>query len=265
MSCSTAWMMATDPRAGRALTEARRGLRLAAALIVVCCVGGAGCRTTAAPDPVGAAPVAEAIDLLARPLPGDLAALYHLRVPSSGGLRLSVLEAGGDGRMTVSEPFGAAVSITSWSSAGPSRFFDLRRGCRLDAVDVSATLGVAAMPMPQAIRLLGGRLPAVGDDRVLARSGTAVEVTGTDWRVLVTVAPAPWRVTEVEELAADGRRGWRIRLSDHTASVPGKLRIEGSERGWAELELIRLEWDGDRDLPSEPELPPCAGLEDEAS
>jgi hypothetical protein len=224
-----------------------------------------GCRTTAAPAPAGAASVAEAIELLARPLPGDLAALYQLRVPSSGGLRLSVLQAGGGGRMTVSEPFGAAVSITSWSSAGPSRFFDLRRGCRLDAADVSAALGVAAMPMPQAVRLLGGRLPAAAGDRLLARADSAVEVDGTDWRVLVTVAPAPWRVTDVEELSDDGRSGWQIRLSDHTASVPGKLRIDGSDRSWAELELIRLEWADGRDLPAEPELPACAERGDDDS
>ena len=46
---------------------------------------------------------AEAARLLARPMTGDMAALYELTVPSSGGLRLTVLEHRDTGRITVAD------------------------------------------------------------------------------------------------------------------------------------------------------------------
>jgi len=240
----------------------RRARRLAVLLAAGWLAAGAGCRTTADRPLADAAALADAREALGKPLSGDLAALYHLRVPSSGALRLAVLSRGGDGRMTVSEPFGGAVSVTSWAAGRRSRHFDLRRGCWQDAGDAAAGIGVAAMPLPQAVRLLGGRLPAVGDDRVAATTDGRLEVIGAGWRALVTVAPGPWRVTAVDEVTTDGGPGWRVRLRGHSGSVPGTIRIEGPDRGWAELELLRLEWDGGDGLPEEPELPPCGAAPD---
>ena len=262
MSCSTAWPMSFPDRCVHGSLQRPRGELVGMLLVVGCCLVGAGCRTgveLARPEP---AALAEAVEVLGGPLSGDLAALYHLRVPSSGALRLAVVQAGGGGRMTVSEPFGSAVSVTAWSADGAARFFDLRHGCRVDRAGVAAALGVGAMPMPQAVRLLGGRMPVDDGDRVLVRDDGRLEVVGVGWRALVTVAASPWRVTAVDELTPDGHQGWRIRLDRHTGSVPGTVRIDGAERGWAELELLRLEWDTGRELAPEPELPACGDGQD---
>lgn len=224
---------------------------------------GVGCRTGADVARPEAAALSDAVEVLGKPLSGELAALYHLRVPSSGALRLAVVQAGGGGRMTVTEPFGSALSVTAWSAIGPTRFFDLRHGCRVDGAGVAAALGVGAMPMPQAVRLLGGRMPADDGDRVVVRDDGRLEVIGAGWRALVNVAPSPWRVTEVDELTPDRREGWRVRLDHHTGSVPGTVRIDGADRGWAELELLRLEWDVGRALAPEPELPACSDMPDD--
>ena len=263
MSCSLA---STTPAEAepRLLDPARRrrARPLAALAVAGCMVAGAGCRTTADWPVVDAASLAEAREILDRPLSGDLAALYHLRVPSTGALRLAVINRGGDGRMTISEPFGGAVSVTSWTAGQPSRHFDLRRGCWQAAGDAIAGLGVTAMPLPQAVRLLGGRLPAVRSDRIVESADRRLDVIGSDWRALVTVAPDPWRVTSVDEVTPGGEPGWRVRLNDHTGSVPGTIRIESPDRAWAELELLRLEWDGGNGLPEEPDLPPCGAVPD---
>jgi len=183
-------------------------------------------------------------------------ALYHLRVPSSGGLRLSLLTSGEAGRLTVSEPFGSAVSLTAWVGASPATFFDLRQGCRLDAVDLERVLGISAMPLPQAVRLLAGRLPAADGDRVSIRADGRLLVEGVGWRAVIEVAPEPWRVmSAAEERAGDG--GWKIELSDHTASVPGVVRVQRENGRWAKLELVRLEWKDTIELPLLPELPVC--------
>ena len=147
--------------------------------------GGTGCRSAARE----AAPLdlEEAIDRLHRPPPGDPAALYRFRVASSGGLRLAVLTNGDEGRLTVSEPFGSAVSLTAWSGSLPPTFFDFRQGCRLEASDLRQVLGVAAMPLPQAVRLLVGRLPAVADDQLTPRGDGRILVEGQGWGALVTV------------------------------------------------------------------------------
>ena len=263
MSCSTASTASAEPRPRPGSRPRGSGTRRLALLAAAgCLVLGGACRTTIDRPAIDAAALADAREALSGPLPGGLSALYHLQVPSSGSLRLAVLERGGAGRLTVSEPFGGAVLVTSWAAERPSRVFDLRDGCWHDAGESAAGLGVTAMPLPQAVRLLGGRLPATAGDRVIERPGVGFEVDGDGWRALVTVAPEPWRVTAVNELAPAGTAGWRVRLRDHTSSVPGAVRIEGPDRDWAELELVQLEWDGGG-LPAEPNLPPCgAGADD---
>ena len=251
-------MPADRRRPGR--WQRRRPQWLAALLVVAGVMAGAGCRSAAGLPALDAAALADAREALSGPLSGDLAALYHLRVPSSGALRLAVLAVGGDGRMTISEPFGGAVSVTAWAAGQPTRVYDLRDGCWRGAEDAVAGLGVSAMPLPQAVRLLGGRLPAIAGDRVVERTDGRLEITGDAWGALVTVAPEPWRVTAVDELTPTGEAGWRVLLRGHSGSVPGTVRIEGAQRGWAELELVRLEWDGGNGLPDEPRLPPCGAL-----
>jgi len=199
-------------------------------------------------------------DHLARSLPGDPAALYRLQVPSTGGLRLVVRTSGGQGRLTVSEPFGSAVSLTAWTASDPPVFFDLQEGCRLDTADMSQVLGVRALPVPAAVRLLGGRLPTEAGDSVSVRRDGRLVVEGRGWTAVVTIEPDPWRVVSVEEGRADGARGWRIDLSQHTSSVPGFLRVEQGSGRWAKLELVRLEWKDGDDLPALPDLPLCVQL-----
>jgi len=201
----------------------------------------------------------EAVKLLTRPLPGDFAALYSLRVARSGGLRMAVITAGDDGRLTISEPFGAAVSLTAWSASGPAVFFDMDKGCRREVVDLEEVLGAGAVPLNQAVRLLGGRLPVTPGDDVVFGSGGAIEVRGAGWAARIRLAPSPWRVVELSELRADGGGGWRLELRDHTSSVPGTIRLENSGGRWAELELKRLEWPEQASLPDLPTFEPCAG------
>jgi hypothetical protein len=213
-----------------------------------------GCRSTA-PATVPVDPEA-AIERLNRPLSGDPAVLYKLRVSSSGGLRFSVLTSGEDGRLTVSEPFGGAVSLTSWSGSQQPTFFDLRKGCQIQAMDLEQALGVAAMPLPQAVRLFAGRLPTTGDDWIAPREDGRILVEGVRWAALVTVAADPWRVVSVEEVSTRGG-GWSIELSDHTLAVPGFIRVENADGRWAELDLVRLEWSEGGELPPIPDLPLC--------
>jgi len=198
-----------------------------------------------------------AIEKLNRPLSGDPAALYRLRVSSSGGLRMSVLTSGDEGRLTVSEPFGSAVSLTAWKALHPPTFFDLRKGCRLESSDLERALGVAAMPLPQAVRLLVGRLPATSEDRVTPLENGRVLVEGRYWAALVRVVADPYRVVSVEETGSRGR-GWRFELRDHSLSVPGIVRVENPDGRWAELDLVRLEWSERGELPPRPELPLCS-------
>ncbi len=225
------------------------------------CVGGlgialalAGCRSTA-PRPT-AASLAAGLRWLSRPLPGDMAALYRLRVPSSGGLRLAVLTRGDAGRLTVSEPLGSAVSITSWSDGGVPEVLDMRRGCRLPAGWRPRFLGSGRLPLPELVRLLGGRLPAVAGDRVAPGSGGGVAVRGEDFSCTVEVRPDPWRVVAVSGPAGE-RPAWRIELSGHTSSLPGRIRAWWGDDGRVELVLVRLEWNTVRELPRLPAMPPC--------
>jgi hypothetical protein len=202
--------------------------------------------------------VAAAVEHLSRALPDDLAALYRLRVKSSGGLRLSVATAADEGRVTISEPFGAALSLTAWSGAAPAEVFDLRHGCRFATDDLSGVLGVGNLPLPHMVRLLAGRLPAIEGDTIEVGNDGRIRVTGPTWRGAVDLEQDPWRVVGVEDLSAGTGAGWRVNLRDHTSSVPGWLRVLGADGRWAELELVRLEWHQGAGLPPVPELPLCA-------
>ena len=210
------------------------------------------CRTAQAP-PEG--PVEAGLQLLERPLPGDLAALYRMRVPKTGGLRLTVLASGRAGRLTVAEPFGSALSLLAWEGAGRAVLADFRRDCRREVTDASAVLGVPGLPLPQAVLLLGGRLPALPEDRVVPVGGGQVRVEGDAFALRVRLARDPWRVVAVE--GPGEPPAWRLVLDEHTVSVPRKLRATARDGLWVELELVRLEWDTVERLPDPPELPPC--------
>ena len=226
--------------------------RVAALLLVL--TAASGC-ATAPPPAVDPARLDEAVARLDRPLPGDLAALYRLRVPRTGGLRLALAATGDAGRLTISQPFGAAVSLTAWQARQSTVFFDLREGCRQEVRDLAEVLGVGALPLPEATRLLGGRLPTVADDRIETTASGSLVVHGEAWAARVRLAADPFRVVEVVELRPGG--GWRIELGDHTSSVPGLIVLEHPDGRWAELRLERLEWPEALDLPELPELPLC--------
>ena len=238
----------------RSPTISDRAAALVVLPLLLILLGLTGCHSTAPETPP--IDLGSAIESLSRPLSGDPAALYRLRVSVSGGLRMSVLTSGEDGQLTVSEPFGAAVSLTSWSGSQQPTFFDLREGCRIQATDLEQALGVAAMPLLQAVRLFTGRLPAIGDDWIAPREDGRILIEGSRWAALVTIAADPWRVVSVEQVGAQGG-GWRIELSDHSLSVPGFIRVENADGRWAELELVRLEWSKGRELPALPDLPLC--------
>jgi len=144
---------------------------VAAAVAIVVGFSASGCRSGGAPPPTqDPTALAEAVGALHRPLSGDMAALYHLRVPTSGGLRLSIVQKGTEGRLTISEPFGAAVSMAAWGGPDKPRFLDLRQGCRVSGVDFAAVLGIRIMPLPQAVRLLGGPwLHSRGESRLWSK------------------------------------------------------------------------------------------------
>jgi len=228
-------------------------LRLVAAVTALVTVS--GCKTTAGVVPVlSGEQAAQGIARLSRPLPGDMSALYHLRVPSSGGLRLSIITRDGGGRMTIAEPFGSALSITVWSDSQSAELYDLKEGCRLDIRRVASSLGIGDLPMPQVSRLLGGGLPALPPDRVDAGPDGLVNISGHDWTVTAALEPDPWRVVEI---SSHDEAAWRLELDDHTVSVPGWVRIEHQDGRWAELELKRLQWNVVSELPAPPELPLC--------
>jgi hypothetical protein len=231
-------------------SQARIGL---SAVALIGAVGLFGCRTSA-PDFAPAALESARVQLML-PLPGDPAALYRLRVPTVGGLRMAVLTSGTAGRLTVSESMGSAISVTAWTGTGGGQFYDMREGCRLESADLSRVLGIGAMPLPQAVLLLAGRLPAASGDTVSSTDSGHLLIRGEGWAADVRVAAEPWRVMEVEEVGNEP--GWDIVLGNHTGSVPGTVRLKTSNRRWAELELIRLEWRDGGELPALPVLPWC--------
>jgi len=218
-----------------------------------------GCRSTPIPTPQSTKGIEEARDELFGPLPGDMAALYKLRVRATGGLRLSVLTLADAGRVTISEPFGSAVSLTAWRGQLMPVVFDLRERCRFTTNDLSGVLGVSNLPLPQAIRILAGRLPAVEGDRVEVREDGRLRIEGPTWSGLVSVMPEPWRVVAVEDVTEGEGTGWRVVLRDHTISIPGWVRVKGADGRWAELELIRLQWNTATELPQLPNIEPCGG------
>jgi len=218
-------------------------------VVVLTCVG---CQTT---GPVQPAPEVLSFEVttetLRRPLPGPFVALYRLRVPSTGGLRLSVIADGDRGRMTVSESLGGAVVIAGWDDDG-SEVFDLREGCRLQGRRAVAALGLGNLPLGRAVLLLGGRAPALEGDRVRTLGqGNLLEITGDGWWTVAELAQEPSRI-----LALRGE-DWEAELDDHTSSVPGSIRFETPSGDWAELELVRLQWEFSGDLPPLPDLPVC--------
>ena len=225
--------------------------------VVVAVVGVllAGCRSAAPPTPLGPDQLEQAVAQLARPLPDGLAALYRLRVPRSSGLRLSVNVRGEEGRMSVTEPFSGLLSLTAWSAEGSPRVWDMRKECRVGRADLADVFGLSAMPLAEAVRLLGGRLPASPSDSVSATPDGLLAVAGEGWSCAVQVAPAPWRVVGVEDTGDGG--AWRVELADHGGSIPHTVRVERRNGPWARLELIRLEWHADQQLAPLPDLPPC--------
>jgi hypothetical protein len=229
---------------------------LAVLTLSALCVVSFGCATVGPPT-VDDAQLAEAVADLSRPLPENMAALYGLRVSRTGALRLSVLASGDSGRMTVSQPFGAAVSVTGWGADPPMVFADLKHGCRALVRDLSDVIEVSGLPIHQAIRLLGGRLPALENDNVELESGGRVRIQGRDWAASALIGVEPWRVLEVNELRTDGGDGWRATLDDHARSVPGRIRLTGPDGRWAELDLKAIEWPASVKLPDLPELPVC--------
>jgi hypothetical protein len=232
----------------------RRPLRTAAtAAAVIALVGVFGCRTSA-PE-FAPAELESARAQLMLPLKGDPAALYRLRVPTAGGLRMAMLTSGSAGRMTISESMGSAISVTAWSGGGGGFFYDMREGCRLESADLGRVLGIGAMPLPQAVLLLGGRLPATAGDTVTPTDKSHFLIRGEGWAADVKLASEPWRVMTVHEVG--NKPGWSIVLGNHTGSVPGSVRLNTSNRRWAELELIRLEWHEGGELPPLPDVPWC--------
>ncbi len=200
----------------------------------------------------------EAIERLDRPMVGDMAALYDLRVARSGGMRLSVVTAGRAGRLTISEPFGSAVSLTAWDADSPTVFFDMEQGCRREVRDLEDILGVGALPLEGAARLLGGRLPTTGGGVVRLDGDGAVEILEDDFVATVLLDSDPWRVVEVWVNRDDRGDGWHLELGSHASSVPGTIRIENPDGRWAVLELKRLEWPTGATLPDLPNnFPPC--------
>ena len=234
------------------VASTRTTLRIVVSLLLVLAI--VACRSTAPRIP--SVNLEEAIAELSRPLSGDPAALYRLRIASSGGLRLAVLTSGESGRLTISEPFGSAVSLTAWTASRTPTFFDLRKGCRLESSGLKRALGVAAMPLPQAVRLLVGRLPATPTDRVSPLGEYQVLIEGQGWSAVADVAADPYRVLAVREVGSPNR-GWSFELNDHSIAVPGLVRVKNPDGRWAELDLVRLEWSQHGELPPLPELPLC--------
>jgi hypothetical protein len=197
------------------------------------------------------------VDQLSRDLPGPIAALYRLRIPSTGGLRLSLLGLDHRGQLSVSEPFGALVSVSTWSDYESATVYDMKAGCRIDGASLDRVFGVASLPMSQALRLLSGRLPSIKGDRIAFGENNTLAVTGDHWKARIWLEEGPWRVVRVEDALNPAEALWSVDLSDHTSTVPGKIRFEHVQTGWAELELVSLQWNQLEALPAAPQLPLC--------
>lgn len=223
-----------------------------------------GCRSATAPPAVAlpAAELAAAREALSGGETGDITALYRLKVPRAGGLRAALRTSGAAGRLTVSDPFGSAVSLVAWSDGDRGDVFDLEEGCRVPDVDLAAVLGVGRLPLEPMLRLLVGRLPAAEGDAVSVADGGLV-VRGLAWQARVEVAPDPWRVTRVVGQVGDRHDAWRIALASHHGAVPGEIRIDRDDGRWARLELVRLVLGPVAGLPDLPDLPECGASGDQ--
>jgi hypothetical protein len=248
--------MASTMRRGRSCRQHTFG----AVALLILVQGAAGC-SSARTSSSGAdsQQLTEAIERLDRPTAGDMAALYDLRVARSGGLRLSMITVGRAGRLTISEPFGSAVSLTAWEADSPTVFFDMDKGCRREVRDLEDILGVGALPLEHAARLLGGRLPTTDRGQAQPIGDGMVEVVEDEFVATVRLASDPWRVEEVWVNQDARGKGWHLDLSSHASSVPGTIRIENPDGRWAELVLKRLEWPTGATLPDLPNFPPCGG------
>lgn len=235
-----------------------QGLLPGALVLLVAAQGVVGCSSTR-PGVAGLDDqrLLEAIERLNRPAAGDMAALYDLRVARSGGLRLSVVTAGRSGRLTITEPFGSAVSLSAWDADSPTVFFDMEEGCRREVNDLRDILGVGALPLEPAARLLGGRLPTTREGEVRPDGDGGVLILEDGFEATARLALDPWRVVEVRVTPHDRGDGWHLELGSHASSVPGTIRIENPDGRWAELELKRLEWPTGASLPDLPVFPPC--------
>jgi hypothetical protein len=235
-------------------SPARPGRWIVGVAVLAAAAAVGGCRSLASVGdrPAGGPPIEEGAEHLSRPLPGTMVALYRMRVPSTGGLRLSVAGADdGPGRMTVSEPFGAAVLLAGWEAGQSPSAFDLRKGCRLDRPSWPGDLGLGGLPLRRLLRLLGGRLPALTVGEVRRVDDRVLEIAVGRDTVRATLARDPWRVVSV----VGG--GFEIDLEGHTSSLPGRLRFRSSDGERADLELVRLQWHHDGEWTALPDLPAC--------
>jgi len=199
-------------------------------------------------------PLEQGVELLNRPLPGPMAALYQMEVPSSGGFRFSIAAVeGGNGRMTVSEPFGAAVILAGWDAEEAEQVFDLREGCRLLSGAVPVGFGLEGLPLRRIFRVLGGRLPVLRGEAVEVVDDQVVEVSTDRGVVRATLDRDPWRIVKVEGI------GFSVTLDQHSSSLPGRIRFRSDSGDKAELELVRLQWQHTGGWAPLPDLPPCVG------
>ncbi len=221
---------------------------LAVALVMALAVG---CTTTVPSGARSGSPdLAVGIQRLGAPLPGDLSALYRMRVAATGGLRLTVVERGSMGRLVVSRPLGGAVALASWDG-NAARLFDLEKGCEDDTTQAARIVGLGVLPLRQVPRILGGRLPD-GQVDIEDRDRLEVFVRGDGWTCRAVLGAEPWRVLSLE--LPDGTTA---ELSRHSSSVPGTVKVVNPAGDWVRLELTRLEWDSPAGLPPLPKLKVC--------
>ena len=225
-------------------------------VVAMITAGLAGCRSTNDAAALRSWPEDwpdRATEVLGRPLPGPLAALYRMRVPSTGGLRLSVIAPSVErGRITVSEPFGAAVLVAGWGDESETGVYDLREGCRLTEEQAGGALGLGALPLGRAARLFGGRLPDLPGDEIQPRQGGVFFIRGEHWQAEVTVESDPWRVLRVKS------GGYSVELDQHTSSVPGRLRVLDQDGDVVQIVLSTLKWEAPAELAPLPDLQACA-------
>lgn len=229
-------------------------LKSRSSVLVVTLVMGlaAGCATTVAPGGgrSDSPDLATGLEKLRASLPGDLSALYRMRVAATGGLRLTVVERGSEGRLVVSRPLGGAVALASWDG-NAARLFDLEQGCEDDTSRAAGVVGLGVLPLREVPRILGGRLPE-GRVDIEDRDRLEVFVRGDGWSCRAVLGAEPWRVLSLE--LPDGTTA---ELSRHTSSVPGTVKVVNPAGDWIQLELTRLEWDSPAGLPPLPKLEVC--------